>query len=185
MKHVASSLAILVAAFIVGCQDNTLTDPTSNMQSSDGRLSGSVSGDIIAPTNTLALNAVLHVPGNVYNSFVQISGTVTYQATVIPLDPIPPNPQYAVRLNLTANAEVRPNEPSVTVMSPVWYVSGTSDDWVPIPESGAAFLTKRSQIDGRSDGMLLNLRFRITLASVELSSMWLELPRVSPAANID
>jgi len=185
MKRAASILAVVVATVLIGCQDNSITDPTSNMPSNDNPLSRSVPENIILPIRTIPLNAILHEPGSVYNSFVEITGSVAYQATLHPLDPIPPSPQYALRLNLTANAEVRPYHPSVPPMLPVWHVSGTSDDWVPIPESGAAFLTKRCQIEGRSDGMLLNLRFRITLTSVELNSMWLELPRVSRGANLD
>ena len=179
MKRTASILTILIAAFIVGCQGNNITDPITATASEAQRLSKA------HPANTLPLNAVLREPGNVVNSFVENIGTVAFTATVVPLDPIPPNPQYAVRLNLTAGAEVRPYQVSVPPLLPVWYVSGTSDDWVPIPESGATSLTKRYQIEGRSDRMILNVRFRITLTSVEVSSMWLELPRTGRAADID
>ena len=181
MKVVISALAFSVAGFIIWCQDSTLTDPSGTMPSIDRRLSRNVPGNIIEPLHTLFLNQVLHEPGNNYNSFVQTSGTVAYQATVVPLDPIPPNPQYAVRLNLTATAEARPYQ----LNEPVWHVAGTSDDVVPIPESGSAFLTKRYQLEGRNDGMLLNVRIRITLASVELSSMWLELPPTGHGADGD
>ena len=185
MKRAVSILAIAVAAFIIGCQDSTLTDPTGKMPSIEGRLSRNGPGNIIEPVNTLFLNQVLHEPGNAFNSFVQISGTVAYQATVVALDPVPPNPQYAVRLNLTSDAEVRPYQPGGPPMLPVWHVSGTSDDMVPIPDSGAAFLIKRYQIEGRSDHLLLNVRFRITLASIELSSMWLELSPTGHGADGD
>ena len=185
MKRAASILAFAVAGFIIGCQDNTLTDPTGAIPTSHGRLNRNGPGNIILPMPSLPLNAILHEPGNTFNSFVQISGAVTYQATVVPLDPPPPNPQYAVSLSLTTDAEVRPYQPGGPSMQPVWHVSGTSDNWTPIPEDGIAFLTKRYQIDGRSDHILLNVRFRITLVSIELSSMWLELPPPGHGADGD
>jgi hypothetical protein len=133
MKHAGSILAIAVAAFIVGCQENSIIDPINAGSLRDTQLPKA------QQVNSLPLNAILHVPGNVHNSFVEIIGTVAYQATAVPLDPIPPNPQYAVRLNLIVNAKMRPYEPSVPLMSHVWYVSGTLDDWVPISEGAQRF----------------------------------------------
>jgi hypothetical protein len=175
MKSTIFALSLLVAALIVGCQDSTITDPITATASEGTQLSKT------QPVHTLSLNAVLREPGNILNSFVEINGAVAYQATVVALDPIPPNPQYAVRLNVTADAVLRPYNSN----GPVWSISGSSEDWASIPESGIAFLTRRYQIEGRSDGMLLNLKFRITLSSVELNSMWLELPRVLRAADLD
>jgi hypothetical protein len=179
MKRTASILAAVVATVLVGCQENSITDPVSVGASEALQLSKT------QPVNSLALHAILHQPGNVHNSFVEITGVVAYQTSVVPLDPIPPNPQYAVRLHLTANAEVRPYEPTVPPMLPVWHVSETSEDWVPIPESGATFVTKGYQIAGRIDGMLLKVKLQVTLTGVELSSMWLELPRVGRAEDLD
>jgi hypothetical protein len=175
MKGTASILAAMVATVLVGCQENSIMDPIAMTASESPQLSKT------QPVKTIALNAVLREPGNLVNSFVEVAGQVGYIATVVPLDPIPPNSQYAVRLNLTADALLRPYNSN----GPVWSISGSSEDWAAIPESGTAFLTRRYQIEGRNDGMLLNLRFRMTLTSVELSSMWLELPRVLRAADLD
>jgi hypothetical protein len=168
MKRTASILAILSATFILGCQENTITDPIAAVGSADRQLSKA------QPGNSLILEAVLLEPGNFINSFIVVTGQVGYTATVVALDPVPPNPQYAVRLTLTADALLRPYYSNY----PVWSISGASEDWVMIPDSGTTSLTKRYRIEGRNDGLWLNLRFRITLASVELSNMWLELPRV-------
>lgn len=175
MKQTASILAILVTSLIMGCQDGSITDPIAMTASEDPRLSKT------QPVKTLVLNAVLREPGNVFNSLVELAGQVGYTATVVLLDPIPPNSQYAVRLNLTADAVLRPYNSN----GPVWSISGSSEEWATIPESGSTFLTKRYQIEGRDDGMRLNLRFRITLTSVEINGMWLELPRVLRAVNVD
>ena len=212
MKRSMFILAIVLLAIIVGCQENNVNGPSATPMletnpvpkaapsnnsdiinphpsgpkpSSDGQLFNDVPGNIGLPIPTLPLNAILLEPGHLYNSFVEIIGTVAFHATVVPLDPAPPNPQYAVRLNLIADAEVTPYRPGGPQMLPVWHVSGTSDDGVPVPESGTAFLTKRYQIEGRDDGMLLNLKFQVTLASVELNSMWLELPRTGHLADND
>ncbi|HCV44007.1 MAG TPA: hypothetical protein DGH68_11025 [Bacteroidetes bacterium] len=175
MKRTASILAILVAAFTIGCQDNTITDPIAATVLEDPLLSKA------QPAKPIALNAVLREPGNVVNSFVEVAGQIGYIATIVPLDPIPPNSQYAVRLNLTADALLRPHNSN----GPVWSISGSSEEWGAIPESGTVFLTKRYRIEGRNDGMSLNLKFRITLTSVELNSMWLELPRMVRVEVLD
>jgi hypothetical protein len=168
-------LAIAVATFIMGCQDDSITNPIATTASESPQLLKP------QPEKTVVLNAILREPGNFFNSFVEVAGHVGYTATVVPLDPIPPNSQYAVRLNLTADVLLRPHNSN----GPVWNISGSSDEWAAIPESGTAFLTKRYRIEGRSDGMFLSMKFRITLTSVELNSMWLELPRVSAAANLE
>lgn len=175
MRRTASILAAMVVTVLVGCQENSITDPIAVTASDGPQLSKT------QPASTLDLNAVLREPGNVVNSFIEVTGQVVYTTTLVPLDPIPPNPQYAIRLNMTTDARLMPANSN----GPVWSISGSSEDWAAIPESGTTFLTKRYQIEGRSDGMNLNLRFRITLASVELSSMWLELPRVLRAADLD
>lgn len=175
MKRAASILAILVSSLIMGCQNSNIMEPVTAVAPEALQLSKT------QPVNSLALNAVLREPGNILNSFVEITGVVAYQTTVVTLDPIPPNPQHAVRLNLATDATLRPYNSN----DPIWSISGSSEDWMPIPESGTAFLTKRYRIEGRSDGMSLNVRFRTTLTSIELTSMWLELPRVLRAANLD
>ncbi len=175
MKRTTSILAAVVATVLVGCQENSITDPVAVGASETLQLSKT------QPVNSLALNAILHEPGHLHNSFVEIAGAAAYQATVVPLDPIPPNPQYAIRLNLTSDATLRPYNSN----GPVWSISGSSEEWAAMPEGGAAFVTRRYQIEGRSDGMLLTLKFRVTLTSVELNGMWLELPRTEHPEDLD
>jgi hypothetical protein len=175
MKGTASILAAIVATVLAGCQENSIIDPIAMTASESPQPSKT------QPVKTITLNAVLREPGNVVNSFVEVAGQVGYIATVVPLDPIPPNFQYAVRLNLTGDAVLRPYNSN----GPVWSISGSSEEWGTIPESGTVFLTKRYRIEGRNDRMSLNLKFRITLTSIELNSMWLELPRVVRAEYLD
>jgi len=170
MNRAASLLAGAVAALMVGCQDGSIMDPTAAASSNEVLLSKP------QPLNAVALTAVMREPGNAFNGFVAVAGAAEYQMTVTPLDPIPPNPQHAVQLRLNVQADVRPYEEGVAPppSGSVWRVSGSSEHVVPIPDNGAAFLTKLYRVQGRSDGMLLNVRFRITLTGVELSGMWLE-----------
>lgn len=178
MKTTMLVLNLLATILIVGCQDNSITDPITAAASEGQQLSKP------QPVNSLALHAIVREPGNDLNSFVEITGVVAYQTILVPLDPIPPNPQFAVILTLNADAEVRSYNPRVP-FSPVWHVLGSSTEWVPVPESGNAFVTKSYKINGRSDGMLLKVKFQVTLTSVELSSMWLELPRVGRVEDLD
>lgn len=172
MKRTASLLVLLVAGFVVGCQDGSITDPATRAVSDGTRFSKT------QPANTVPLAALLREPGTVFNSLVEVVGALQYRLTVIPLDPIPPNPQFAVQLHIDATAELRPYEPGVPPPSTesVWVASGSSDDLLPIPESGAVVITRRYRVQGRSDAVLLAMSLRVTITGIEVTRIWLELP---------
>jgi hypothetical protein len=180
MKHAASILAILAVAVIVGCEDSSIIDPVAPAAASeDVQLSKNLT------VNTIDLHAILPDPARGLNAFAEVVGSTTYRSVVYPFDPIPPNPQFAVSLSLKTYADIGPYQPNVppTPSDPEWRVSGGSDDFVIIPSSGETFLTKSYQMEGRSDGTLLTIEFRVTIGGVELADMWLEqltLPPVQP-----
>jgi len=58
---------------------------------------------------------------------------------------------------------------------PVGTVSIQSYDEIFLPYEGNVLFTKSFSIQGRSDGMKLNLRFLVTESGIELNAMWLAL----------
>ncbi len=161
MKHATSILAIVVAAFVVGCQDNNITDPTIDTSSGGKQLSK------ILPVGTIRLNTILHEPRG-FNTFTEITGQVEYTTTIVPRDPIPPNPQFAVLVTLALDANLKPFGSE----EPVWRVSNSSRDEL-AENDGVLFLEKSYKIEGRNDGVSLRMQFQVTEAGVTLARMWL------------
>jgi len=176
MKHAMFVLAIVVAAFIVGCQDNNITNPmAANLSSGNQR-----SKDVTLPIREIPLHGVMHEPSG-YNAFTEINGQIAYTTTLISRDPIPPNPQWAVLVTLTVNADLMPWNSN----GPVWGVSGSSRDEFALAEDadGAMVLEKSYTLIGRDDGVSLHLRFCISQETVVLSRMWLALPQADQKEN--
>lgn len=169
MKHAASSLAILVAAFIIGCQDNNaILNGFSNEEDSGQRNVGkSVLWD------RLPIHATLVEPRGDLDPLLQIDGVVDYRILVEQRDPVPPNPQEAAILELRINAHLRP----LGSENPVWGVSGSSQDEVPLSGDMNVLLTKRYTIKVRHDGLTLRITYRITGFGLEVERVWLELPQ--------
>lgn len=173
MKHAACILALVVAAFVVGCQDNSITNPITGKSSAERHFSKANSA------GTIPLNGVLREPGG-FNSFTQITGQVVYTTTLIPRDPIPPNPQWAVLVTLAVDAELRP----FGLEDPVWHVSNFSRDELAVSEDdGTMFLEKNYRIEGRNDGVSLHLQFYVTETNVSLVRMWLAQSKVAHSSD--
>jgi len=162
-----SFLAIAIAVFIIGCNESSnITNPTG---------SSAVSEKVTKPIGheQIPLDLILHVPG-AFNSFIQVTGSVEYTITIVPRDPIPPNPQFSLLTDLTLDAKMRP----YGYQEPVWYAAAsTRDDVLPTGADGeTGYLTKSYYISGLN--RWLHLSFTLTVTNVELSGSWLESPKV-------
>ena len=160
MKHATFILAIVVAAFIVGCQDNNIINPTPETPSSSKAASKN-------PTaRTIRLDAILREGG--FNTFTEISGQVEYTTTTLPRDPVPPNPQFGVLVTLALDAKLKPFGSE----NPVWRVSNSSRDELSYND-GVILLEKTYKIDGRNDGVSLHVQFQVAEENVKVVGMWL------------
>lgn len=166
MKHAAFVLAIVVAAFVVGCQDNSITNPTLETPSS------SKAAPINPIARTIRLNAIVYEG---FNTFTEITGQVEYTTTSLPRDPVPPSPQFGVVVTLALKAELKPFGSE----QPVWRVFNSSRDELSNSD-GVMFLEKSYRIEGRDDEVSLHVQFQVTDENVKVLRMWLvptKLPR--------
>jgi hypothetical protein len=171
MKSAILVLAIAVAAFFSGCQgNNDILGPSSTEASQRAALAKQDRHERIP------LVGLLHVPGQ-YNEFVELDGFAEYDAIVLLRDPIPPNPQFTVLIDLLVNANLRPWGSN----GPVWDFSGTSLNEVAPIDSETAFLTTRYWVAGLDMWFVLTLR--LTQTCVEIEQMRLELPKVIRATD--
>lgn len=180
MKKLFLTIVTFSILFVIGCQENSITDPitvepTNKVQQTDPSHKG-----------TITLERMLTDPYPAMNSYYIVNGEIQYQHTVQLLDPIPPNPQYVVSLNLSVTA-------GLTYLCTVCgdnndegfdgYIETETDDTFLLPENGIFYLVKTFSIQGRDDDMVLKCRFLVTMDSVELNEMWLELPETNVVNN--
>jgi hypothetical protein len=165
MKKFFLTTVAFSVLLLIGCQENSITDPIDqqDLQKNDDPL---VHQDIIE------LNAILEVP-DLTNAFLQISGQIEYVHELVFVDPIPPAPQYYVSLSFQVNAELSDpyseNHQDLTI-------SSESQDVIYVSEDGIYLLEKSFTVRGRNDGMILLCRFLVTTDGVGLNEMWLVLP---------
>ena len=175
MKNLLLTIVVFSVLLLIGCQENSITDPIqeTGIQKTD---------DPSVNTGTIVLEGMLQDPHPIMNSYYIIMGEIQYQHTLQVLDPIPPTPQYLVSLTLSLNADFKY---FCTVCSPsvedqlAGFISEVSEEIVTIGENDGSILEKTYTIEGREDDMILKCRYLVTTDGVELNEMWLELQSVS------
>ena len=171
MKNLLLTLVAFSVLLLIGCQENSITDPTQDieLQKDDGPN---------VNRGTIILEDVLNNPYPVMNSFYKITGEVQYLETLQLFDPIPPIPQYMAFLQISISADLielcTTCSPPVTDPIAGYIVSEFSDE-ILINSDDAYLLQKSFAIEGREDGMVLRADFSVTTNGVELNDMWLEL----------
>jgi len=173
MKKLFLTLVTFSILFVVGCQENSITDPitvepANKVQQPDPSNQG-----------TITLERMLTDPHPVMNSYFIINGAIEYEHTLVTREPIPP--ETFVSLNLSVSADLTyfctvcstPNEDTLAGS-----ISNESNDeiFISIWEDEIFLLEKSFPIKGRKDGMVLKCTFHVTTIGVGLNDMWLVLP---------
>ena len=173
MKKLFLTLVTFSILFVVGCQENSITDPipvepTSKVQQT-------------VPSNkgTITLEGMLADPYPVMNSYFILNGVIEYEHTLVTREPIPP--ETFVSLNLSVSADLTylctvcstPNEDTLAGS-----ISNESNDeiFISMWEDEIFSLEKSFPIQGRDDGMVLVCKFFVTANGIGVDEMWLVLP---------
>ena len=163
MKKLFISFVIFSALFIIGCQENSITNPVPDMELNKPNESQILQG-------TIKLEGILLDRSVPFTNYLSISGCIEYVHEILFVDPIPPAVQYYVSISLSASAILEdsnsPKGNSLVIIQEtrdVFYVS-IEDIYL---------LEKAFPIQGRTDGMVLMCRFLVTTDGIGLSEMWL------------
>jgi hypothetical protein len=176
MKKFFLTTVVFSVLLIVGCQENSITDPITkqDLQKND---------DPLVQQGTIALDDLLVDPSLPFNSYLTISGQIDYVLSIEFLDPIPPAPQYYVSLSLQVNARLSDLNAGLSdpysETQPYWPIIGSSQDIIYVSGDGIYLLEKSFTVRGREDGLILVSRFLVTTDGVELNSMQLVLPEAT------
>ncbi len=159
MKKLLYSLVVFSVLFVIGCQENSITDPVSTESINKNQTTGETftSGEI-------PLEGLLMIPGG-FQSYYTIKGQINYTHELVLLDPMPPAPQYYVDLNLNVRANLTDESHNS------FRISSTSEDNIYVLENGRFLLEKSFPVIGRNDGLNLVCSFIVTTGGIGLYSM--------------
>jgi len=161
MKNLLLTLSVFSVLLLIGCQENSITDPILNESVQKGQTTGEnvISGSI-------PLEGLLLVPGG-FQSYFSIRGVINYTHELVLLDPIPPAPQYYINLDLSVSATLIDEEHNI------FRISSQSEDIIYDSGDLTYILEKSFPVLGRNDGMVLVCRFLVTADGVGLDVKWL------------
>jgi hypothetical protein len=165
MKYAPFVFAIVVVGMLAGCQTS---DDILNTSPDKAKIDPSVEK---SPTcRRVEIHGHVTVPGQ-FNAILEVNGTAEYSIILLPRDPIPPNPQYSLVLGMIVNAELRDVE-----SGEAWQTAGTTYDELPFDDGETLSVTKRYWVTGLD--MWLNIAFSVTKNEIQVSAMWLQLPKL-------
>lgn len=163
MKKLLSSLIVFSVLFVLGCQENSITDPVSTRSINKNQTTGETFTSGVIP-----LEGLLMIRGG-FQSYYTIKGQINYTHELVLLDPMPPAPQYYVDLNLSVMANLTDESHNT------FRISSTSEDNIYVLENGRYFLVKSFPVIGRNDGLTLVCSFIVTTGGIGLYSTRLAL----------
>ncbi len=175
MKKLFLTTVVFSVLFIIGCQENSITDPIGDIDQKEVNKSD----DPSVHQGTITLEGMLEIP-NQSNSYLRIIGQIGYVHRIVLVDPIPPAHQQYVSLRLNVNADL--DDPS-SPTDPTWTITSDSEDIFYVSEEGIYLLEKTYTIQGREDGMVLVCRFLVTTDGVGLNEMWLAVREGNSTVN--
>ena len=166
MKKVLYSLVVFSILFIIGCKENSITDPVSVEE---------VNKDQMQKTKgNIPLNEILLIPGSLV-SYLTLKGGIDYRERLI-WTYSETGQAYYVELNLSINADLfEPDFPG----SNKWKISSVSRDSFYVSEEGIYLLEKSFPVKERKDGLMLACRFLVTTDGIGLNAVWLSFPGVN------
>ena len=163
MKNLFISLVAVSVLLVIGCQENSITDPLTTEAVNKNQNTDTYQHGFIS------LEGLLNDPYPIGNSFYIISGQIEYEHRLVS--------QNYVSLHLLTNANLQylctvcsPSEADVHGV----FISNDSEDYLFIA-GNFTVLEKSFTIQGREDGMNLKCRFLVTSSGIELNAMWLAL----------
>jgi len=182
MKTLFVSLVVIFFAFLIGCQENSITDPLMNDTGAEFTTATATEIDKDLVSNypgAIKLNGLIHDPSHRLNSFAEIQGIVRYKLEKIYTDSRPPRP--ALKVNLYVNADLISNCPKSDLL---WTVNKTSEDVIhtSTAKDPVYFLEKSFRVSYTCCAPLnLVLKFQVDEKVVTLISMKLEkVPGIVP-----
>ena len=175
MKTLFISIVALFFAFLIGCQENSITDPVMDNTGTEFTTptASDIDKDLISTyPGVIILEGMLYDPSHQLNSFAEIKGIVKYRLDQINTDKRPPRP--AIKVQLYVNAAIRGYH---TGHNRPWTVNKAAEDIVYMSPTAQSvyFLEKSFRVSNSCCAPLnLVLKFQVDEKVVTLVSMELK-----------
>ena len=160
MKNLLLTIAACSFLLLIGCQENSITDPVLSNAVQKNQTSATI--------GSIPLDGILKVPGQ-FNSYYDISGSIAYTEELIQDPKVPAVQKTHVSLSLSVAADMFNSAPPYSK----WNLSSITRDNLYISNNGDEILEKHYNINGRTDGLTLVVQFLVTDSSVKLESRYL------------
>ena len=155
MKKLFLTIVVLSVLFVIGCQENSITEPVGTLE----KRGNTVTRDIIH------MNFVIDDP---LVGSIELDGDVYYTHELVNSNQ--PSNQSLVSVSLELNAELND---MLGMMHLDWSSSGKSEDSMYISEEGIYILQKAYSITNRDDVVLV-VQYLVTTEGVGIPNCWLE-----------
>ena len=187
MKTLFVALVVLFFAFIIGCQENSITDPVTNDNGAEFTTTTAPDMDkdlISAYPGVIKLAGLIYDPSHRLNSFAEIKGIVRYRLEKI--NTVIKPARSAIKVNLYVKAELQSNCP---MQDRPWTVYKTAEDIVYMSPAAQSvyFVEKSIRVCNTCCAPLnLVLKFQVDEKVVTLVSMELKrVPGLTPISDPD
>ena len=183
MKKLIEALSVIMFILIAGCQDS-LMDPIPN----DGIDRPEIEKTSTYRHGVIQLQGLLVDPQHIGNSYYLVIGQIRYNYRILFDDPILLSTQKYLTIHFETNADF---QYFCTLCTPpvedvlAGFVANQSDENVQMSGNSVTELEKTFPLQGTENGMTLKVRFLISYNRIELSAMWLALPKVNSEATVN
>jgi hypothetical protein len=184
MKNLFLFVVAISILFVMGCQENAITDPlftdSPGVQAvTNVTTEKNLPRDFTDHPNIIKFRRVVNLR-NVPNTYFVVSGTIKVDFKTYNLSAGSPSGGCSVTVGLSIDAEMKEMEYG----NDLWTIKENSTNTVYLAEGEATSLVKYFKVKGRSDGMLLACNFEVALDGVALQGMWITFPRVHSPNNV-
>lgn len=169
MKKIFLSVVISSVLLLIGCKENSMTNPVSSYGTNTVNKT-----DTNIKTGSITLDRILELPG-LGNTYYQINGIIKYGEELFPqyLDPKTSNSDIKLDISIDAkliNPELPGQENSV--MS----ILEESVNQIYVSEEGIYLLKETYPVQGTTDRLELVCTYIVTTNGVGLNSIELKIP---------
>lgn len=166
MKNLILSLFIIISVFFTACQNDSIVDPVTNND-----IDKSIAYYLNLASNTIKLDEQLLDPRHGFTQPLTIEGTIDYGVSFLGFDQTQADVNYNTIVKLKINAVLLPPIPTETNSCRAIYKETV--DYIKIDPLGSRnySLTKRYEITGCANSMVLECNYAVTTNQVTLKSI--------------
>jgi len=184
MKNLFLIFVAVSVLFVMGCQENTITDPLSTESPEVKGITNvtadkNLTQDYKDFQNVIKFKRVVNLPYSP-DTYIVVGGTIQVNHNIQNHFADQLNRELRVTVGLLIDAEMKGMESGKNC----GFIKENTNNTVYLDKDGGASLVKYYKVKGRNDGMLLACQFDVTLDGVTLQGMWITFPRVHSSNNV-